>query len=166
MDVISRLNPDEPDTQYLLAMHALADGDEAEFLRRLDRTLGSGAKHSEEIFKLHAEYLLLVGAEPQELNVALNRWHRNFPFSDKSFLLNLPAAPASAQERLAFERQLAELPWVMESHLEQVVVDDGGDIDNDIGGGRQWAVAVTPRRGRKIDVRDVDAVALRVFGTR
>jgi len=153
IEIISRLNPDDPDPEYLRAMHALANGDEAEFSRRLQTTLASGAKHNEQVQKFHAEYLLLVGAETQELNAALNRWNRNFPFSDKSFMLPLAAGPRSAQQGVAFERELARIPWIADSRVERVTNDAG----------TQWRVVVTPRRGRPIDVRDVGSAARLTF---
>jgi hypothetical protein len=146
VQILDRLDPDDPDTQYLKAMQALADGDQPEFERLLDQVLASDVKHNELMLKFHAEYLMASGASADEVNAALNRWRRNFPFSRESLSLRLQAGPTTVGQATLLEHTLAQVPWVADRRLERFVEGDES----------RWEVKIMFRRGHLIDIRDVE----------
>lgn len=154
LDMLSRLNPNDPDVHYLQAMHAQAEGNRQEFSRLLEGVLASDIKHNEIMLRFHANYLLTSLAEPQEssraavddINAALNRWRRNFPFSQEEAVVPLEPGPETARQAMALENELERITWMADSRLERVVDQRG------IG---HWRVRVLFRRGRDIDIRDV-----------
>jgi hypothetical protein len=151
MEMMDRLNPDHPDTDYVKAMHALAKGRQDEFRVRLDQMLDSDAKHNEEMLKFHAEYLIASGADVEDVNAALNRWHGNFPFTREPLSLRLAVGPSSARQATLLEQALAQVPWVADFRLERYVEGEAA----------RWEVKLLFRRGHRIDVRDVeDAVEM------
>jgi hypothetical protein len=146
MELMDRLNPDHPDTDYVKAMHALANGRQGEFRTRLDELLASDAKHNEEMLKFHAEYLIASGADADDVNAALNRWHHNFPFTRQPLSLRLAVGPRTAQQATLLEHTLAQIPWVADLRLERLVEGESA----------RWEVKLLFRRGHRIDVRDVE----------
>ena len=145
LEMLEQLNPDDPDTHYLKAMHALAEGDRAEFDRRLELALAADAKHNELMLKFHAEYLLATSADTAAINAALTRWRRNFPYTSESVTIRLPTGPRTARQAEALERYVATIPWVADSRLGRSVT---GNVE-------QWMIGVMIRRGTAVDVRDV-----------
>jgi hypothetical protein len=145
LDMLDRLNPDDPDTHYLKAMHALAEGEQDEFSSRLDLALSSDAKHNELMLKFHAEYLLATSTDTAAINAAITRWRRNFPYTSESITFRIQPFPRTAQQAEALERSVAEIPWVADSRLGRMVT----------GGGEQWVLGVMVRRGRPVDLRDL-----------
>jgi hypothetical protein len=153
VQMLDRLNADDPDTQYLKAMQALADGDRPEFERLLDQALAADVKHNELMLKFHAEYLIASGAPTDEVNVALNRWRRNFPFSREPLSLRLEAGPTTVAQATLLEHALSQVPWVADRRLER--------YPDEAGAGARWEVKLMFRRGHVIDVRDIeDAVGV------
>jgi hypothetical protein len=151
MQMMDRLNPKDPDTHYLKAMHALAKGEREEFTRLLDQVIAADVKHNEELLKFHAEYLIASGADVDAVNAALNRWRRNFPFTREPLSLRLAVGPRTAQQATLLEQALAQVPWVADFRLERHVDGDAA----------RWEVRLLFRRGHTIDVRDVeDAVGM------
>jgi hypothetical protein len=146
MHAMQRLDADDPDTQYIVAMHSLARGDQQEFQRLLDQLLADDVKHNELLLKFHAEYLLASGADQDRVNTALNRWRSNFPFSAEFLSIRLPAGPTTAQQATLLEHSLTQIPWVADSRLERIV--DGSEA--------RWEVKLMFRRGRQIDLGDLD----------
>jgi hypothetical protein len=146
MEMMARLNPNDPVTDYLKAMHALAHGREDEFRRLIDRVVAADVKHNEDLLKFHAEYLIASGAEVDAVNVALNRWRRNFPFTREPVSIRLPAGPTTAEQATLLEYALARVPWVADLRLERYVEADAA----------RWEVKLLFRRGHTIDLRDVD----------
>jgi hypothetical protein len=149
LDVLDQLNPADPDVQYLKAMRALSKGEEDEFRTLLDAALATEARHNELMLRFHAEYLLSRGADPVDVNAALNRWRRNFPFSAEPIQMRLPTGPTTVRQAEALEYALAQIPWMSDVRLGRVVEGDSA----------QWTVQMMIRRGREIDIRHVlDAV--------
>jgi hypothetical protein len=145
LEMLEELNPDDPDTHYLKAMHALAEGDRAEFDRRLNLVLASDAKHNELMLRFHAEYLLASSADTSAINAAITRWRRNFPYTSEPITFRLATGPRTADQARALERGVAQIPWVSDLRLGRVV--DGAR--------ERWVLGVMVRRGTEIDVRDV-----------
>lgn len=149
-EVMSRVNPDDPDTEFLRAMQALADGDTEEFEQRVDRALESGSKHNGILLQYYAQYLLDEGAEWWRVNLAVNRWRENHQFSAERLSLGLGTGPSDPSEIAALSRELARIPWMAGSELEPPG-ESGG----------QWRLWLSFRPGRSVDLRDaVAAVTL------
>ena len=144
--VIAQVNPDDPDTDFLEGMEALAGGDEREFFRRVDRALATNPRHNELFLRLYAQYLLYARAEPAEVNAALNRWRENFPYSRETVSLELSGD--RRYEPAAVERALAGIPWVADARL--VPQGEGSD--------RRTVALLMFRRGRVVDIRQALAV--------
>jgi hypothetical protein len=154
LEMLEQLNPDDPDTHYLKAMHALADGDRAEFERRLDLALDSDLKSNELMLRFHAEYLLATSSDTAAINAAISRWRRNFPYTAEPITFRLANAPRTPQQAEAIERSVAQIPWVADLRLGRSVT----------GGREQWVLGVMVRRGTEIDVRDVSEAVRRSLG--
>lgn len=143
-EVLARLNPRDPDTEFLRSMQVLAGGDDAEFSRLLETALESDIKHNELLLKFHVDYLLSQGADWEQVNRALVRWRRNYPFSPMSISLPLTRPPRSMDEADRLQRALAGVPWIADSWIQAPPE----------GSGRAWQVELTFNRGRSIDIRD------------
>jgi hypothetical protein len=153
LELLEQLNPDDPDTHYLKAMHALAEGDRAEFDRRLGLVLASDMKHNELMLKFHAEYLLATSTDTAAINAAITRWRRNFPYTTVPITFRLPTGPRTRPQAEALERAIADIPWVADSRL-------GRSVD---GAREQWIVGVLIRRATEIDVRDLSRALERLL---
>jgi hypothetical protein len=144
-EMLAELNPEDPETQYLQAMNVLAEGDRVEFERRMEVVLASDMKHNQEMLRFYAEYLIATGADREEINAALNRWIENFPFTKESITLRLGTGPTTAPQAEAFERLVADIPWVADRRLGRIVEGNEG----------RWVLQLLFRRGHPIDIRDV-----------
>jgi hypothetical protein len=145
LDMLEQLNPDDPDTHYLKAMHALAEGDQSEFSRRLDLVLASDAKHNELMLRFHAEYLLVTSTDTAAINTAIMRWRRNFPYTAEPITFRLQKGPRRVAQAEALERFVSDIPWVADRRLGRAM-NSGREL---------WILSVMVRRGREVDVRDV-----------
>jgi hypothetical protein len=145
LEMLEQLNPDDPDTHYLKAMHALAAGDRTEFERRLDLALDSNLKSNELMLRFHAEYLLATSNDTAAINAAITRWRTNFPYTSQPITFRLANAPRTPEQAEAIERSVAQIPWVADLRLGRSVNESG----------EQWVLGVMVRRGSDIDVRDV-----------
>ena len=153
MNRLEQLDPNDPDAQYLKAMHALSEGDEAEFSRRLDLVLASDIKHNELMLRFYAEYLLATSPDTTAINAAIANWRRNFPYTAEPVTFRLRETPRTARQAEAIERFVAEIPWVADLKL-------GRSVN---GGNEVWVIGVMVRRGQEIDVRDVSAAVHRAL---
>lgn len=146
-DVVAQVNPDDPDTKFLLAMQALADGDEEETVRRLEEALAAGVKHNDYLLRMYAQYELNRGADWQRVNFAVNRWRENHPFSADPLYLQLGTGPGSEAEAALLQGELSRVPWIAGAELQSFEED----------GRSRWRVALTFRAGRPIDMREAVA---------
>ena len=80
-DVVSVINPGDPDTDFLEAVQALQQGDEETFLEHLEEALSADVKHNDLLLQSYAQHLLNTGRDHVQVNAALNRWRENHPFS-------------------------------------------------------------------------------------
>jgi hypothetical protein len=153
LEMLDQLTPDDPDTHYLKAMHALAGGDRDEFSRRLNRLLASDAKHNEMMLRFHAEYLLATSTDTAAINAAITRWRRNFPYTAEPITFRLQRGPRRVVQAEALERFVSDIPWVSDQRLGRSV-NSGREL---------WILSVMVRRGREVDVRDVNEAVQRAI---
>ncbi len=145
-EIMSRVNPDDPDTDFLRAMQALSDGDTQEFEQRIERALATGSKHNGILLQYYAQYLLDEGAEWWRVNAAVNRWRNNHQFSAERLSLGLAEGPSGPADVAALQRELTTVPWLTGSELEPPTDADG-----------RWRLWLSFRPGRTVDIRDVVA---------
>lgn len=146
-EIVSRVNPDDPDTRFLQAMQALAEGDEAGFTRLLEEALASGVKHNDILLNAHAQYLLDNGADWRTVNRALNRWRGNHPGSTETISLRMGQGPGTRAEAELLQRELEGVSWIAGSRLE-VLQDEDGD---------HFRVHLSFVPGRRVDMREAIA---------
>jgi hypothetical protein len=148
-EVVAALNPDDPNTDFLRGIQALAEGDEAEFIRRFEAALASGAKHNHLLLQYYAQSLLDRGADWRLVNQAVNRWRENHPTSPEKLVLQMGAGPRSSADSLALRESLASVSWISEAALESYAED----------GSERWRLRLGFRPGREVDVREAVAAA-------
>jgi hypothetical protein len=148
-EVVAAVNPDDPNTDFLLGIQALSAGDEAEFIRRFESALASGAKHNHLLLQYYAQSLLDRSSDWQRVNQAVNRWRENHPTSPERLVLQLGDGPRSAADSAALRDALAAVPWV-----EDATVESYGP-----GGAERWRLHLAIRRARPVDVRQAVAAA-------
>jgi len=142
-DVMSHLNPDDPDTDFLQGMQALFAGDPVGFRSGIEDALASDIKHNEMLLQFYGQYLVNEAADWREVNPAINRWRTNFPFSKRTITLQFTAGPPIANEAAVLRQALSRVPWIADSDLQLSTVD----------GDRVWTVTLMFRRGETVDVR-------------
>ena len=146
-DVVAAVNPDDPDTDFLLAIQKLREGDPDEYIRRFEAAIEAGVKHNEFLLQDYAQFLLNRGTDWRRVNVAVNRWRENFPFSGETLELQLGAGPANNAEVATLRRELLGVDWIGD------VVVEPYDLD----GQRQWRVLLSFRPPKEVDVREAIA---------
>ena len=114
-EVVSAINPGDPDTDFLEAVQALQQGDEETFLEHLEEALTSDVKHNDLLLQSYAQHLLNTGRDHAQVNAALNRWRDNHPFSVETVWLPLATGPRGATDLTDLNRAFAEVPWVTET---------------------------------------------------
>ena len=142
-DVMSRINPEDPDTDFLQGMQALAAGDPVGFRSQIEEALASDIKHNEILLQFYAQFLINEAADWREVNPALNRWRRNFPFSQRTITLQYTVGPPVPNEGALLRQALSRVPWITDSRLESSTVD----------GDRLWTITLMFRRGETVDIR-------------
>jgi len=153
MEVITSVNPSDPDSDFFAAMEALAEGDEATFARRLEQALASGAKHNELMERVYVQYLLATSSDAVRINEGFTRWRRNHPFAGGALALELGRPPETVQELETLEARLGAIDWVAK------VTPEGWETEEGI----HWRILLEFRRGRRIDVREALAAAYAVL---
>ena len=109
-DVVSAINPGDPDTEFLEAVQALQQGDEETFLEHLEEALSADVKHNDLLLQSYAQHLLNTGTDHARVNAALNRWRENHPFSVETVWLPLASGPRNAADLADLNRALGEVP--------------------------------------------------------
>jgi hypothetical protein len=148
-DVVSAINPGDPDTEFLEAVQALQQGDEETFLEHLEEALSADVKHNDLLLQSYAQHLLNTGTDHARVNAALNRWRENHPFSVETVWLPLASGPRNAADLADLNRALGEVPWVTRAAVESY-----GD-----GANQRWRATLTFRPGEPVDIRDAVAAA-------
>jgi hypothetical protein len=148
-DVVAAVNPDDPNTDFLQGIQALAEGDEAEFIRRFEAALASGAKHNHLLLQYYAQSLLDRGSDWRLVNQAVNRWRENHPTSPERLVLQMGAGPRSPADSLALRESLASVSWISDAALESYPE----------GGSERWRLRLGFRPAREVDVREAIAAA-------
>jgi hypothetical protein len=145
--VVAAVNPDDPNTDFLYGMQALAEGDEPEFMRRFEQALAAGTKHNHLLLQYYAQSLLDRSADWQLVNQAVNRWRVNHPSSPEKLVLQLGAGPRTPSDSLALREALARVPWIAGADLESYQ-EMGSD---------RWRLQLAFRPGQPVDVREAIA---------
>jgi hypothetical protein len=147
LDVLVRVNPDDPDTHVARGIQALADGDMEEFVQRFEAALSSGVKHNPLLLQYYAQVLLDRGADWQLMNLSVNRWRENHPFSKERLSLQLGEGPRSAADSAALSAALSRISWLADARVET-----HGDGAED-----RWRLELAFRPGRTVDLREAVA---------
>lgn len=144
--VVAQLNPNDPDTDFIRGMQALAENSSDEFSRRFEEAIDKGVKHNHFLLQYNAQYLLESGADWRLVNEAVNRWRENHPFSAEPISLRLSQGPRDQSDVSVLERALADVPWIAGSQLLQ---------EGDGAGG--WRLLLTFHPARTVDMRQAVA---------
>ena len=144
---VAELNPDDPDTEFLRGMQALAAGDQAEFTRLFEQAIAAGVKHNFLLLQFYAQYLLDSGADWERVNRAVNRWRENHPFSREPISLGLGTGPETPADEAALATALRRIPWLSDFRL---VRERGA-------GNYEWRLHLLFRPGRSVDMRQAVA---------
>ncbi len=146
-EVVSRVNPEDPDTDFLEGVQSIVRGDQPGFVTHFEDALAADVKHNQFLLRDYAQHLLESGAGWREVNDAVNRWRENHPFSDETLTLQLGAGPRSQADVSVLQRELRAVPWIGDAALESYEAD----------GRRGWRVHLTFRPPRTVDVREAVA---------
>ena len=74
-EVIAEINPADADTDFLLAMEALQEGDEARYIEYMETALGKGIKHNNFLLAEYAHHLIRIQAPFENIDVEIGRAH-------------------------------------------------------------------------------------------
>ena len=146
-EVVREVNPDDPDTDFLEGVQSIVRGNEGDFVTHFEDALEAGVKHNEFLLRDYAQHLLVSGADWRTINVAVNRWRENHPFSNETLTLELGTGPRSQADVSVLNRELRGVPWIGDAEMEPYEVD----------GRRAWRVHITFRPPRHVDVREAVA---------
>ena len=150
-EVVAQLNPEDPDTDFLLGMQALSEGDVEESIRRLEEALEVGAKHNNYLLQYYAQYELSRGADWRRVNRAVNRWRINHPFSADPLTIPLGAGPETPRDENEMYEALEAIPWLAGSKLESFILEAQP----------RWQISLVFQPGETVDVREaIEAVTL------
>jgi len=145
-DVVSRVNPADVDTDYLLAMEALKKGDRETFVRHMeDALLDKHAKHNEILLQAYAQHLFTVNADYRQVDEWLNFWRTNHPASAEAFEIPLGSGPRDANDATALRLELESVDWILRHEVVPPVGSTG------------WRVRLWFRPATEIDVREAVA---------
>ena len=146
-EVLSEVNPEDPDTDFLKGVQSIMQGDQPGFVTHFEDALRADVKHNEFLLHDYARHLLESGAGWREVNEALNRWRENYPFSDETLTLGLATGPRTQADVSVLRRELLAVPWIGDAELESY----------EAGGRRGWRVHITFRPPLEVDVREAVA---------
>jgi hypothetical protein len=147
LEVLVRVNPDDPDTHVARGIQALADGDMEEFVRRFEAALSTGVKHNPLLLQYYAQALLDREADWQLVNLSINRWRENHPFSTERLSLQLAEGPRNASDSAALSAALSRIPWLADSRI--ATYSEGAE--------QRWSLELAFRPGRTVDLREAVA---------
>lgn len=145
-EVLVRVNPDEPDTEFLQGMQSLASGDVEAYERFLEEALARSPKHNDMLLRFHAQHLIDTGADWMTINQALNRWRINHPFDVETINYYIDAGPETQFELAALEDALQRVRWIERVWLEPIAGE---------GGAQPWRIVLDFTDGAVVDIRNV-----------
>lgn len=122
-EVIAEINPADADTDFLLAMEALQEGDESTYIERMETALAKGVKHNNLLFSEYAHHLLRIQAPFENIDRALNWWRENHQLSFEIVQLPLGVGPANQQDYDALRRELDAIDWIYKWELQEPSAD-------------------------------------------
>lgn len=121
--VVSEVNPDDPDTEFLASIQAMRSGDPDAFMRHMEEALARGVKHNDVLMQSYAQALMIRGADYRQVNFALGEWRRNHPSSAETIWLPLGVPPRDQADSAALRLAMSEVPWIADWELEDVEQD-------------------------------------------
>ena len=142
--VIAEINPADADTDFLLAMEALQEGDETGYIEHMETALGKGVKHNNLLLAEYAHHLVRIQAPFENIDIALNTWRENHQLSFEIVSLPLGQGPASQQDYNAIRRELDAIDWVYEWELRE----PSDEVP-------QWVLLLQFEPAREAAIRDV-----------
>jgi len=118
-EVIAELNPADADTDFLVAMEALQEGDEARYIEFMESALAKGVKHNNLLLAEYAHHLIRIQAPFENIDIALNTWRKNHQLSFEIVTLPLGQGPSSTQDYDAIRRELDALDWIYKWEFQE-----------------------------------------------
>ncbi|MDG2281685.1 MAG: hypothetical protein P8L45_01125 [Longimicrobiales bacterium] len=143
-EVIAELNPADADTDFLLAMEALQEGDEVGYIEHMETALGKGVKHNNFLLAEYAHHLIRIQAPFENIDVALNTWRKNHQLSFEIVTLPLGRGPSSQQDYDAIRRELDALDWIYKWELQEPAAEAS-----------QWLLLFQFEPAKEAVIRDV-----------
>ena len=145
-DVVASFNPDDPDTEFLLALQELRAGDPEGYIEYFEAALDDDVKHNEFLLQDYTQFILDRGAVWTQVNRAANRWRENFPFSAETLSLPLGQGPADAGEADLIRRELMAIDWVSNATVSRDAENPGA-----------WRAEISFRPPLEVDLREAIA---------
>ncbi|MGB1778013.1 MAG: hypothetical protein ACPHQP_00530 [Longimicrobiales bacterium] len=143
-EVIAEINPADADTDFLLAMEALQEGDEARYIEYMETALGKGIKHNNFLLAEYAHHLIRIQAPFENIDVALNTWRENHQLSFEIVSLPLGQGPTSQQDYDAIRREMDAIDWIYEWELQEPAAESP-----------QWVLLLQFEPAKEAVIRDV-----------
>ncbi|MGB1656251.1 MAG: hypothetical protein ACPHO4_02805 [Longimicrobiales bacterium] len=143
-EVIAEINPADADTDFLLAMEALQEGDEARYIEYMETALGKGIKHNNFLLAEYAHHLIRIQAPFENIDVALNTWRENHQLSFEIVSLPLGQGPTSQQDYDAIRREMDAIDWIYEWELQEPAPESP-----------QWVLLLQFEPAKEAVIRDV-----------
>ena len=117
VEVLASVNPEDADTDYLLAMEARQRGDVEAYMLHMETGLAKGVKHNNALLAEYAHQLIRMQAPFEDIDRALNRWRLNHQLSFEIIELPLGAGPQSQADQGALQRELDAIDWIYKYDL-------------------------------------------------
>ena len=146
-NVMVRVNPGDPDTDFLQGVRSMVHGNGDEMVSHYETALAANVKHNEFLLQDYAQHLMSTGANWREVNTAVNLWRTNHPFSDETLAVALGTGPRSQSDVAVLVRELRRVAWIADAQLEP----------RRQGTQQRWSALITFRPARPVDVREAVA---------
>lgn len=117
VEVIASVNPEDADTDYLLAMEAKQMGDVEQYMLHMETALAKDVKHNNALLAEYAHQLIRMQAPFDDIDRALNRWRLNHQLSFEILELPLGAGPQDDADQTALRRELDNIDWIYNYQL-------------------------------------------------
>ena len=111
-EVVAQINPADADSEYLLAMESLKEGDSEGYVSHMETALDKGVKHNNLLLSEYAHHLIRMQASFEDIDRALNYWRENHQLSFEILQLPMGAGPTSQADELALRRELDAIDWI------------------------------------------------------
>lgn len=119
VEVVASINPEDADTDYLLAMEAKQQGDLDGYMLHMETALAKDVKHNNALLAEYAHQLIRMQAPFEDIDRALNSWRENHQLSFEILELPLGAGPRDQVDRGALLRELDGIDWIYNYQLRE-----------------------------------------------